>query len=69
MHTDRLKNQNDVILEQKSLKSDSYEQVSMGSLGAGDGIEPNDLKFEKVMGDRESFIQPEPKQALKSFIN
>ena len=53
LHIDRLKNKNELILEQKS---DSYEQVSMISLDAGKETEPNDLKFDKIMGIKETLI-------------
>ena len=53
LHIDRLKNKNELILEQKS---DSYEQVSMISLDTGKETEPNDLKFDKIMGIKENSI-------------
>lgn len=41
----------------------------MGSLGAGDGLDSNELKFDKVMGPKDTFVHQEPKDPLKSFIN
>jgi hypothetical protein len=36
-------------INQDVVDEQSFEQVSMGSLGAGDQVEKADLKYEKVM--------------------